>query len=125
MSHFELLDRALLDVYADSSDTVFEISRYFHQEFSQTMNGKGSNFIEFQEHVLMQKKAMHSVRFEFKKVIEEKDFLACHYHPIAVGLNGQPIEAQVHAFFEFKDKKIFRIDGQVRFLKGEPSLQMS
>jgi hypothetical protein len=42
------------------------------------MNGKKSNLMEFQEHVLLQKKAMHSVRFEYKKVIEEKDFLACY-----------------------------------------------
>ena len=58
-------------------------------------------------------------QIDYKHLIEEDNKLFALYFPKGKNKEQSPIEAEVIAYFEFKDKQIYRIHGQVRLIKGD------
>ncbi|MCX7124205.1 MAG: hypothetical protein NTU49_00335 [Gammaproteobacteria bacterium] len=56
-------------------------------------------------HVFEQKKNMIINNIEYKNIIENGDELFALYYPEGLNKNNLPIEAEVIAYFHFKDGK--------------------
>ena len=53
--------------------------------------------------------------------MSQQDKLFILYHAKGTNIKGDELTAEVISYFEFKDKKLFKIYGQVHLLKGNPS----
>jgi carbonic anhydrase len=119
MNNIEILKNSWNAIYDPNLDTYQTIHRHFHQDYEQCINGVRMNLDEYITHVDAQKKHMTLSSIDYKHFLEKENELFAIYYVYAKNIKGLPIEAEVISYFSFKDKKIFRIHGQVRLIKGE------
>lgn len=105
-------------VYDMNSDTSVIIKEFFHPNYEQCINGITMQLPEYINHVIAQKKNMVIENIEYLHHLEKEDVLFAIYYPKGKNSKGLAIEAEVIAYFQFHDKKILKIHGQVRIVKG-------
>jgi len=121
MNYFEHVLNIWDALYDKSQNTKDAIEKYFHDDYTQCINGVVMNRLEYIDHVSEQKKHIESMKFECQKYLAQSDQIFMLYNAKGRNTQGEDIEAEVISYFEFKDKKIVQIHGQVRLIKGIPS----
>ena len=108
-------------LYTKDQDPKSVIEKFFHEDYSQSINGVILNRAEYIEHVIEQRKNIQTMEFECKIHMSHNDRLFILYDAKGSNIQGDEVIAEVISYFEFKDQKIFKIHGQVHLLKGNPS----
>jgi len=121
MSHLEHVFHVWNLVYDKTQDAKTVIKNFFHEDYRQCINGVIMNRDEFIDHILEQKKNIDSLGFKCKVHLLELNKLFILYDAKGKNIQGEAIEAEVIAYVEFKDDKIFKIHGQRYLMKGNPS----
>lgn len=119
MSHIDHLKEIWAAVYDPKKDVRAEVEAFFHHDYIQWINGITMNRPEYIDHVISQKRNMVIKNIEYAQFIEKEDVLFAIYYPKGQTHEGENIEAEVIAYFQFKEGKILKIHGQVRLIKGE------
>lgn len=114
---FHILDR----LYDQNQDAKAIIEKFFHEDYNQCINGVVLNRFEYIDHVIEQRKTMESIEFKHKKHLAQSNELFLIYEAKGKNIQGNDVEAEIISYFEFKDKKLFRIHGHVHLLKGSSS----
>lgn len=118
MTHSELLKEVWNHIYDSKSDVSVVIENFFHPDYEQCINGVVMNRSEYIQHVLAQRETMTVDTIDYKHVLEKGDELFALYYPRGKNKLNLPLEAEVIAYYLFKNKKILKIHGQVRLIKG-------
>ncbi len=105
----------LYQVDTNVDDIVHE---YFHPEYEQCINGITMNRSEYIVHVQEQKKNVVIEHIDYKHTIEKGEEVFGLYYPRGKNTAHMPIEAEVVAYFQFKEQLLYRIHGMVRLLRG-------
>lgn len=121
MNHTERLKNIWQSVYANGSEVVSVIEIFFDPDYEQCINGITMHRPEYINHVIAQKQNMIIESIDYKNIIEKEDELFAIYYPKKRNLAGLAIKAEVIAYFKFRNKRIFRIHGQVRLIDGDLS----
>ena len=108
-------------MYAKDQDPKLVIEEFFHEDYTQVINGVILNRVEYIRHVIEQRNNIQTMEFECKIHMSQNDKLFILYDAKGTNTQGDEIIAEVISYFEFKDQKIFKIHGQVHLLKGNPS----
>jgi len=108
-------------LYANNQDLKSIIEEFFHEDYTQSINGVILNRLDYTTHVINQRKNIQKMEFECKIHMSQNDKLFILYDAKGTNTQGDEIIAEVISYFEFKDQKIFKIHGQVHVLKGNPS----
>lgn len=119
MTYTDLLKNIWESVYGPNTEVAETITKFFHPDYEQCINGITMNRTKFIQHVLEQKKNFTIDTIDYKHILEKGNELFAIYYPRGKNTDNLPIEAEVIAYFHFKNKQIARIHGQVRFIKGE------
>lgn len=118
MAYMALLKKIWQALYDPKENVAEIIEKYFHSEYEQCINGVAMKRSEYIQHVLAQRQSMVVNSIEYKNFLEQGDELFAIYYPKGKSLNNTPMEAEVIAYFCFKDQKILKIHGQVRLITG-------
>lgn len=121
MTNIQLLKKIWEVVYDPTLDTLETIQNYFHPEYEQCINGIKLELSQYILHVIEQKKNILIQSIEYTHFLEKEDELFVIYFPKGNDKQNKAIDAEVIAYIEFKDQKIFRIYGQVRLIQGNLS----
>ncbi len=121
MTNLEKISRVWDALYDKQNDVRQVIQASFHADYKQSINGVELNRSEYIEHVLEQRRNLDSVTFRYNKHSSEDNKLFAAYHVSAKNLNGESLEAEVIADFEFLDDMLYRINGKVSILHGDPA----
>ena len=108
-------------LYAKDQDPKLVIEEFFHENYTQSINGIILNRSEYINHVIEQRNNIQTMDFECKIHMSQHDKLFILYDAKGINTQGDKIIAEVISYFEFKDEKIFAVHGQVHVLKGNPS----
>lgn len=119
MTRIELLKTIWNTLYHPKIDVIETIEKFFHPAYEQCINGICMKRDEYIRHVYEQKKTMVIETIVYKHTLENEDELFALYYPKGKNTNNQLIEAEVIAYFNFKNQQLYRIHGQVRLLKGD------
>ncbi|MCW8445438.1 hypothetical protein OQJ19_08495 [Fluoribacter gormanii] len=118
MSYTDLLKRIWESVYEPDLDVTSTVKQYFHPDYEQSINGVIMNRSDYIAHVIEQKRNMRIRHIQYKHIVEVGNEVFALYYPQGVSLNDSTIEAEVIAYFQFKEQKLLKIHGQVRLIKG-------
>ncbi len=121
MNNLEQIFHIWQTLYAKVQDPKLVIEEFFHEDYTQSINGVILNRVEYIRHVIEQRKNIQTIEFECKIHMSQNDKLFIIYDAKATNTQGDEIIAEVISYFKFKDQKIFKIHGQVHLLKGNPS----
>lgn len=121
MNHLEYIFQIWDKLYDRDQDTKSVIELFFHDDYMQCINGIVMNRKEYIDHVIEQKKNINSMEFKYKNYLSQADELFIIYNAKGKNILDEDIEAEVIAYFQFKDTKVLKIHGQVHLLKGKPS----
>lgn len=121
MSHKDLLNKIWTAVYDPTADTAQVIEKFFHPDYEQCINGVVMQRKEYIDHVIAQKNNIIIDSIHYEHTLELNNELFSLYFPKGRNINGGPIEAEVIAYFKFKEDQIINIHGQVRMIAGKPS----
>ncbi|WP_454782295.1 hypothetical protein [Legionella sp. WA2022007384] len=119
MSYTALLKRIWEAVYDPNLDVASTVKHYFHPKYEQCINGVIMNHDDYIVHVIEQKQNMQITHIEYKHIVEVGNEVFALYYPKGINLNDLAIEAEVIAYFQFKEQQLLKIHGQVRLIKGE------
>ncbi|MCW8398674.1 hypothetical protein OQJ26_07715 [Legionella sp. PATHC038] len=119
MSYSDLLKRIWESVYDPNFDVASTVKQFFHPEYEQCINGVIMNRNDYIAHVIEQKQNMKINDIEYKHLMEAGNEVFALYYPKGVNLNNLAIEAEVIAYFLFKEQQLLKIHGQVRLIKGD------
>ena len=119
MTYTALMKRIWHAIYDPHQDVAETVKQYFHKDYAQCINGVAMGRASYIQHVIEQKKKMRVLSIDYKHVMERDEALFALYCPKGKARDGSPIEAEVIAYFNFKDHKIMNIHGQVRLIKGD------
>lgn len=108
-------------LYDKNQNVKSVIEEFFHEDYCQSINNVILNRSEYINHVIEQRKNIESMEFECKNHMSESDKLFVIYDAKGKNIQGDEIVAEIISYFEFKDKKVFRIHGQVNLSKGAPA----
>jgi limonene-1,2-epoxide hydrolase len=106
-------------LYAKNQDPKSVIEEFFHEDYTQSINGVVLNRPEYINHVIEQRKNIDVMEFECKIHMAQADKLFIIYDAKGRSIQGDEIIAEIISYFEFKDKKIFKIKGQVHLSKDD------
>lgn len=121
MNNLEQIFHIWKVLYAPNQDPTLVIKEFFHEDYTQSINSVILNRPKYIDHVIEQRKNINSMEFECKTHMAQQDKLFVIYNAKGKTFQNDEIEAEIISYFEFKDKKIFTIHGQVHLLKGTPS----
>jgi hypothetical protein len=121
MNYLEQIFHIWKVLYAKEQDPKLVIEEFFHENYTQSIKGVILNRAEYIRHVIEQRKHIQKMEFECKIHMSENDQLFILYDAKGSNIQGDQIIAEVIAYFEFKDQKVFKIHGQVHLLQGDPS----
>ena len=121
MNKAQVLKNIWSDVYDPKKDIKDVIKEHFHQEYKQCINGVVMNRSDYTQHVVEQRQNMNITNIEYAHMIEDGDELFAIYQPKGKNLDGEPIEAEVIAYFRFKGEQVISIKGLVRLITGDVS----
>ena len=119
MIYTELLKNMWNDLYNPKIEVIKTIDKYFHHDYEQCINGISMKRNEYLQHVLEQRKNMTINTIEYKQILEKENEIFAIYYPKGKNVDHLPIEAEVIAYSRFENKKIIRIHGLVRLIKGD------
>lgn len=121
MQYINILKNIWAAVYDPNKEVKAVIEEYFHPEYEQCINGVVMARSEYIEHVIAQKKNMTIKHMVYRQYIENGSELFAIYCAKGKNTKGSAIEAEIISYFQFQDKQILKIHGQVRLIKGEYS----
>jgi len=121
MNNLERIFHIWSILYDKNNDVKTVIEESFHEDYNQCINGIILNRGEYIDHVIEQRKNIESIEFKHKKYLLQSNELFVIYDAKGKNTEGDDIEAEIISYFEFKDKKVFRIHGQVHLSKGSTS----
>lgn len=121
MNHLEYIFQIWDRLYDKDQDTKSIIELFFHDDYTQCINGTVMKRKEYIDHVIEQKKNIKSMEFKHKNYILQADELFIIYNAKGKNTLNEDLEAEIIAYFQFKDAKVLKIHGQVHVLKGKPS----
>jgi len=121
MNNIDLIFHIWELLYDKNQNPKYVIEKFFHEDYTQSINGVVMNRSEYVNHVIEQRKSIVSMIFECKKYMAELDKLFILYNAQGKNLQGYAISAEIIGYFEFKDKKVSKIHGQVHLSQGNPS----
>lgn len=121
MNHMNLLKNIWAVVYEPNSDVTVLIEKFFHHDYEQCINGVVMRRKEYIDHVIAQKNNIIIDSIHYEHTLELSDELFSIYFPRGRNIRGEPIMAEVIAYFKFENDQIFRIYGQVRMVEGKAS----
>jgi hypothetical protein len=121
MNNLEQIFHIWQVLYAKDQDPKLVIEEFFHEDYTQSINGVILNRVEYIRHVIEQRKNIQTMEFECKIHMSQNDKLFILYDAKGTNTQGDEIIAEVISYFEFKDQKVFKIHAQVHLLKGNPS----
>jgi uncharacterized protein YuzB (UPF0349 family) len=119
MNNLEQIFHIWKVLYAKNQDPKSVIEEFFHEDYTQSINGIILIRPEYITHVIEQRKNIDIMEFECKTHMTQHDKLFILYNAKGINIQGDEIIAEIISYFEFKDKKVFKIHGQVHLLKGE------
>lgn len=122
MNYKELLKQIWTDLYAPNANVLAVIETYFHPEYEQCINGVILRRTEYIDHVIAQKNNMIVESIDYIHILANNNELFSLYIPRGKDIAGNPISAEVIAYFKFKDQQIIHIHGQVRMIEGKPAV---
>lgn len=119
MDYKKLVQEAFRDVFENDKFSEKVISKYFHPEYKQYVDGKELNYKQFLDHMKHLKEAIYSAKINFHHLISENNGV-CSVHT-ASGLkhNGTSVKAKVIAYFEIKDERIVLCDELSYMIEGD------
>lgn len=121
MNHLEYIFQIWDNLYDKDQNTKSVIEKFFHNDYTQCINGIVMNRSEYIDHVIEQKKNIKSMEFKCKNYLSQSNELFIIYNAKGKNIQDNAIEAEVISYFEFKDTKVLKIHGQVHLLTGNPS----
>jgi hypothetical protein len=121
MNNLEQIFHIWKVLYAKDQNPKLVIEEFFHEDYTQSINGVVLSRAEYITHVIDQRKNTQTMEFECKIHMSQNDKLFILYDARGSNIQGDEITAEVISYFEFKDQKVFKIHGQVHLLKGNPS----
>jgi hypothetical protein len=121
MKYSALLKHIWNALYNPDADVKQIVEKYFHPDYQQCINGVVLNRSEYIDHVIAQKQQVSIDSFHYEHILENERELFALYFPKGKNVSGDTIEAEVIAYFVFKDEQILKIHGQVRILEGNSS----
>ncbi len=121
MSYLEKIFHIWDILYDKNQDPKVAIEEFFHKDYNQTINGLSLNRAEYINHIIEQRKTIESMEFKLKNHMLQDDKLFIIYNARGKNIEGNDIEAEIIAYFEFKNEKLFKIHGQVHLIKGNSS----
>lgn len=121
MNYIDRLKNIWAVVYDPKKDVTAVIEEFFHPDYEQCINGVIMSRREYIDHVMAQKKNMVIEHIEYVHYLEKGEELFALYYVKAKNSEGSDIEAEVISYFQFQDKQILKIHGQVRLTKGDYS----
>ncbi|MBA3956797.1 MAG: hypothetical protein H0X51_00165 [Parachlamydiaceae bacterium] len=121
MNHIEYIFQIWNKLYDKDEDPKSIIEFFFHVDYIQCINGVVMHRKEYIDHVIEQKKNIKSMEFKHKKYLSQGNELFIIYNAKGKNTLEDEIEAEIIAYFELKDAKIFKIHGQVYLSKGKSS----
>lgn len=121
MNNLEQIFHIWKVLYAKDHDPKSIIKEFFHEDYTQSINGVVLNRAQYINHVIEQRKNIKTLEFELKVHMSQDDKLFILYDTKGTNISGDELIAEVISYFEFKDKKVFKIHGQVHLVKGNLS----
>lgn len=121
MSNIYLLKNIWESIYDPDKDVSTVIKQYFHPNYTQCINGVEMSYDDYISHVIEQKQNMQINTIDYKHILEEGDEVFALYYPRGTNNDGLLVEAEVIAYFQFKEQKLNSIHGQVRLIEGRLS----
>jgi hypothetical protein len=126
---YKKMEKTILDqikhlckiLYARDENPTTVIEEFFHEDYSQCINGTLLNRSDYIHHVIDQRKTMAFIEFEYKTYMMEQDKLFVIYLARGKTIEGDDMSAEIMSYFEFKDKKVWRAHGQVHLFEGNPA----
>ena len=109
------------EIYAQGCDVNNVFSRYFHDDYTQCINGEVMNRAEYYAHVVAQHKTMQINHIDYKYILEDNNELFALYYPRGVNQHGDTVLAEVLVYCQFLGAKLIHIHGQVRLIEGQPA----
>ena len=107
-------------LYAKDQDPQSVIEAFFHEAYTQSVNGVILNRAEYIAHVIEQRKNIQTMAFECKIHMVQNDQLFILYQAKGSNIQGHQIIAEISAYIEFKDQKVYKIHGIVHLSTGNP-----
>ena len=121
MSNIEQIFHIWKVLYDKNQDPQSVIEEFFHEDYTQVINGLVLNRDDYITHVISQRKNIQTMEFECKIHMTQHDKLFILYEAKGSNIEGDEIISEIISYFEFNDQKLFKIHGQVHLLKGNPS----
>jgi hypothetical protein len=121
VNYLETIFQIWSELYDKNKDTKSTIEKFFHDDYTQCINGVTMDRTEYIEHVIEQKKNIEAMKFSKHTHIGQGDELFIIYDAKGKNIEGNDVEAEIISYFKFKENKVFRIHGQVHLLKGSSS----
>ena len=108
------------ELYNPNNDAQSVIERFFHEDYTQCINGVNMDRLQYINHAAEQKKNLEEMEFFCKDSLVQGNKLFVIYDVKGKSINDDdPVEAEVIASYEFKDDKILNIHGQVHLSQGK------
>lgn len=99
------------NIYTPEIDPLEYIQKFVSPSYKQIVDGHDIDYVEFIEHINKQREVVRDVKFKFIFLVEEGDTVASiHRIKAQIKPNNCEIIAEVHAFFEFKDRMLVSCD---------------
>ncbi len=119
MNYINRLKIICTALYDPQKDVAAVVEEFFHPEYVQCINGVTMSRSEYINHVVAQRRNIVIEHIEYMHHFEKGEELFAIYYPKGQTYEGLAIKAEVISYFQFQDKQVLKIHGQVRLINGE------
>lgn len=117
----DIVRKAFEALFEDETLHESVISRYFHVDYKQYVDGKTLNYQAFVEHMLAVKKTICNSKITFDHLISENNSVCSVHTAEGTKTSGEKIKFKVIAYFEVQDEKIILCDELSHMVEGNES----
>ena len=121
MDHIKLIQKMWESLYDKNLNVIDVVDEYFHENYSQCINGATLNRDEYIQHVIEQRKEVDVHEMNYIHLMEKDNEAFALYSIKASNQKNELIKAEVIAYFLFEKNKIINIHGQVHLSSGNLS----
>ncbi len=117
--HKKVLREVFQNIVGQGHTDDNTISKYFHEDYVQLVDGKKLNRDEFVRHMKALHQSEKNIKVEFQHILAEGNQVATVHTATGTKENGQQVVAKIIALFVFKDGRIILCDELTAIIEGD------
>lgn len=121
MNHIKLIQKMWGSLYDKNLNVRDAFYEYFHENYSQCINGLTLNRDDYIQHVIEQRKEVDVYEINYTHLMEKDNEAFALYSIKASNQKNELIKAEVIAYSLFEKDKIINVHGQVHLSSGDLS----